>query len=132
MRNRRLEVGQVVIADHGVDACLIERKAQPSVLVLRPDQTFGSAVNAVAALFPHAAMDEVRRLVRQHLPDVMDLDDLIVGVAETHEPKRPRCPYWEIALVLTLAFIGLTAIQLDAKHDDPYDPPAPWSVSSNR
>lgn len=106
-------VRRVVVADHGVDAALARRPSddgQAPLLILRPHQTFGSAVNAVSMLLPHAPQDEVRALVREHLPDAIHLDDLL-PLSPAPVPETPAGPYLPASALAGMfsVFFGVVA-----------------------
>ncbi|MGA5822214.1 hypothetical protein ACPC54_30645 [Kitasatospora sp. NPDC094028] len=82
----------VVSSRIDADATLIIDGDQPLV-VIRPAQTFDSAVLAVQAAlradFPHLHPDQIRAMVRAQLPDLPTMDRLM-GVGES-PPPIDRC-----------------------------------------
>lgn len=82
---------KVVVADVGVDAALFQEDERP-VVVLRPGQTFTSAVRAMQRVLPNMHPDQIRRLIRKHLPAASDFDDYgTVSPARATRPG-PRVP----------------------------------------
>ncbi|MER8103318.1 hypothetical protein [Kitasatospora sp. NPDC094016] len=84
----------VVSSRIDADATLIIEGDQPLV-VIRPAQTFDSAVLAVQAAlradFPHLHPDQIRAMVRTQLPDLPTMDRLM-GVGESPPPVDRRAP----------------------------------------
>lgn len=116
--------GVLVDEDIPVDAALVKTPAGETVLMLRPGQTFGSAVAAVAAVAPSLPLDKVRGLVREHLPDALQLDDLIgapeVTVIEEAQTDRyflPPVAWLVIGLVLASLVAAFIGIHAAAKND---------------
>lgn len=68
----------VVVQDVGVDAVLVKDGGR-GLLVIRPGQTFNSAVQAVQRVLPQMHPDTVRRLVREHLPHAPELMSMLVA-----------------------------------------------------
>lgn len=62
----------VLVEDFGVDAAVLDC-GSGRVLVLRPGQTITSAVTATQALCPTLGADQTRSLVRNALPDNIDV-----------------------------------------------------------
>lgn len=108
---------EVLVVDLGVDACVLEREGHESVLVIRPHQTFGSAVSAVSEAFPCAGIDQVRRLVRRYLPDAVDLDDILHEGQEDWRPTPLRYPYVTGLIAAVIALIAFALIVIEAVHE---------------
>lgn len=87
-------LSDVVVTDVGVDAVLVQGESQLPVLVLRPDQTFGSAVNAVRAVMPSAPLDKVRETVRTYLPHAVRWDEFLPLDPEAPAPAATVDPLW--------------------------------------
>ena len=103
-------LSQVLVADVGVDAALVQDDGR-AVLVLRPAQTFGSAVRAVQRVVPNMHQDQVRRLVREHLPLAPDLDESSpnaphVQAALTQRPGLPAGAWVALAVLVALLLAG--------------------------
>ena len=104
---------QVIVADCGIDAAWV-RNGEGDVLVVNPGQTFGNAVSAVARAAPHLHPDQVRTLVRHHLPNRdLDLDQVLPGyndrwLYETAEASERSAPW----LLLTFAVLATLAALL--------------------
>lgn len=115
-------VERVLISDQGVDACLVQQPGGGAVLVVRPHQTVGSAVRAIQAVVPHAQLDDVRALVRAHLPaDMPDLDDVFRPTAANRfEPVLPVAlrlrVVWAVASLATMLMVaGFYALHANGK-----------------
>lgn len=106
---------RVIIADCGVDACLVTLAGE-DVLILSPNQTFTSAVAAAGRVLAGRGVDEdaVRSLVRWHFPRAaeLDLDMVLPGysdrwVARALAIEEARSIRLVVALVvLILVVIG--------------------------
>lgn len=79
---------RVTVAERGVDAALVAGPGRQPVLVLREHMSYGAAVRAVGAVLPQMSPEEVRALVRSHLPHAVDLDDEVERSLRTR-PGRP-------------------------------------------
>jgi hypothetical protein len=97
-----LSLCEVNVVDRGVDALVVERPGLPDLLVLRPGISMGAAIAAVCAVMPHADRDEVRALVRAHLPEAIDMDSLLAGIPEGTSAPDAR-PHTVGMLAATLA-----------------------------
>lgn len=103
---------------------VVNRDGQKPMLVLRPFASFGAAVRAVSAVCPRTSEDDVRRLVRKHLPHALDLDDLLptdnpMGVVSDGAAAQAfplRSVLIPILVVTVLLSIGFYAINIDARH----------------
>lgn len=66
----------IVDAEAPTDAALIQSLGGNRMLVLRPMQTFSNAVAQITQLLPSMHPDQVRGIVRLHLPEAADFDSL--------------------------------------------------------
>ena len=112
----------VVVHDVGVDAIVMD-----GVLILRPGQTFESAVAAVGGVRPDLHPDDIRALVREHLPDAPGLESdprwVAVPVPTSRPPARwPRLVISGLGLSLAGAFLiagWSLAVQLGNANGEP-------------
>lgn len=65
---------EVLVADVGVDAALVELGSE-KLLMIRPHMSFGAAVEAVVGVCPGMGADDAARIVRRALPGAVNLDD---------------------------------------------------------
>lgn len=109
-----LNFTDVVVKDCGVDACLVApADGGRPFLVLSPHQTFGFAAKAVARVVPEATDSEIRALLRKHLPNTIDVDELI----ERHATAETRAGSWAVHIawvagvaVLVFAALGVALV----------------------
>lgn len=93
----------VLVADTGVDAIAVLDAEGGPMLVLRPDQSSGSANAAVRRAMPGLHPDVIRQLVQDHLPAAPELD-LTRGLPTTRSSALDEEP--ESALRLWLRTPG--------------------------
>ena len=73
----------VVNDDHRLkDATLVDRDGEGSTLVMRKTQSFDNAVERLMEMFPDETADDIRRLLRQHMPQAT-FDTLLVQAGPT-------------------------------------------------
>ncbi|MEQ7008415.1 hypothetical protein ABN028_19775 [Actinopolymorpha sp. B17G11] len=110
---------RVMIEDLGVDAVWVDDDEIGPVLVLSPNQSYASAVDAARRFLPEVRTDRVRALVRAHLPDAPDVD-LAADLEPVSEPpgQLPTRAWRRQAAVgaaaALLATIGLALGQIGA------------------
>lgn len=111
---------EVLVKDVGVDAALYPGGDRP-VLILRPAQSFESAVQAVRAVLPAMHPDAARRLVREHLPglptqETVDTPRPPLRVVRSH-PVAVTVGLLAAAALLVGGFL-LTAVAASGQGDD--------------
>lgn len=110
---------QVIIADRGVDACVIEADGV-ELLILSPNQTLSSAVAAAARALPNWGREDLRALIRPQFPGPdLDVDGILPGYSDrsAHEElhrkqaRRARLTYAVTGLIVValLVLVSVTA-----------------------
>lgn len=119
---------EVEVADHGVDAVLLcHDDDTPPVLILQPYISFGAAVRAVVTVRPGTSADDARHLVRTHLPNAVDLDEMLPPPDPVEEPPGrflgvfDTCALATAGIVMLMLAAGFFLIHTDARRN--YTPP---------
>lgn len=129
----------VLVEDAGVDAMLVQREGV-SFLIIRPGQSFGSAVTHVQACMKNAHPELVRRLVRDAMPEAAERAGLhglspVPSAAswasrvERRPEKRGRARWWMSAAAFGVG--ALLAAGVAVVVTDPWDEPKAPGIFSN-
>jgi hypothetical protein len=85
LSGNQIDKVEILVGPFPVDASLMEHKGQRTLL-LRPQQTFSSAVRHIRHLLPDLPLEAAERLVREQCPEFKDFDELLGA----NEPPAPR------------------------------------------
>ncbi len=126
MRREATAPVRVIVADVGADVALVPSDAGP-ILVLRPEQSFESACTQVLRVLPDLHPDAARALVREHLPDAIDLPSALDLPSATTPPVSTSRGGRRTAVMVTslslagLAVAGFGAVTVADSIDDIHD-----------
>lgn len=91
MTTTRLDRYEVIVGSQDVNAMVVERPGLPPLLALNERASYDSTVRAVRAIAPFADEDEVRELVRAHMPHAPRIENsLAVAAAPAGPPDVTR------------------------------------------